>query len=177
MSFWKVWTNSDHLKQNSQFWNSEENHLIICLCHLCKQTSNETRFVVWPQERIIFQCAKSGIFSSGILMVSLAIWNGNLYPNIWYLALEFLVSNDPNGKRSNRRIPNTLATVSNNYFLILFNQFYELWVFPAYLGIFYKWMRSRDPLDPHWNNNFGLRERVLSSSKSGDFHRQHCDSC
>ena len=31
-----------------------------------------------------------------------------------------------------------LATVSNNYFLILFNQFYELWVFPAYLGIFYK---------------------------------------
>ena len=105
MSFWKVWTNSDHLKQNSQFWNSEENHLIICLCHLCKQTSNETRFVVWPQERIIFQCAKSGIFSSGILMVSLAIWNGNLYPNIWYLALEFLVSNDPNSKRSNRRIP------------------------------------------------------------------------
>ena len=39
-------------------------------------------------------------------MVSLEVWNWNLYPNIWCLALEFLLSNHRNCKRLNRRIPN-----------------------------------------------------------------------
>ena len=82
-----------------KFWTKSFNYLFI------NKTTNEPRLVEWPQERIYFQRAKSEFFSSGILMVSLEVWNWNFYPNIWCLALEFLLSNHRNGKRLNRRIP------------------------------------------------------------------------
>ena len=88
-----------------KFWTKSFNYL------LCKQATNETRYVVWPQERIYFQRAKSEFFSSWILMVSLEVWNWNLYPNIW---LEFLLSNHRNGKRLNRRIPNISTPTSTH---------------------------------------------------------------
>ena len=82
-----------------KFWTKSFNYSFI------NKITNEPRLVEWPQERIFFQRAKSEFFSSGILMVSLEVWNWNLYPNIWCLALEFLLSNHRNGKRLNRRIP------------------------------------------------------------------------
>ena len=52
-----------------KFWTKIFNYL------LCKQTRNEARFVVWPQERMFFQSAKVEFFSSGILTVSPELWN------------------------------------------------------------------------------------------------------
>ena len=69
------------------------------------KTINTTRFVIWPQEQIYFQNAKPIFFASWILVVSPELWNWNLYPNIYYSASEFLLSNDQNDKRLNRRIP------------------------------------------------------------------------
>ena len=70
------------------------------------KTINTTRFVIWPQEQIYFQSAKPIFFASWILVVSPELWNWNLYPNIYHSASEFLLSNDQNDKRLNRRIPN-----------------------------------------------------------------------
>ena len=69
------------------------------------KTINTTRFVIWPQEQIYFQSAKPIFFASWILVVSPELWNWNLYPNIYYSASEFLLSNDQNNRRLNRRIP------------------------------------------------------------------------
>ena len=83
-----------------KFWTKSFSYLFV------NKTTNETRFVPWPQEQIYFLYAKSEFFSSWILMVSLEIWNWNLYSIMWYLALEFLLSKDENVIMSNRRIPN-----------------------------------------------------------------------